>query len=575
MNSDTLNISRPARRHVALVVALGALGTVATIGQMISLGIAVNRVFLDHSSLRDVGLLLIILALCILVRSGLAWLREMIAARGASVAMSQLRLELFDRLLALGPAYGRGERSGELVAIASDGIERLEPYLSKYLPQTVLSVLTPLIIVAFVFTQDWISGVLLLVTAPVIPMMMVLVGSYTERHTRHQWLALARMSAQLLDSLQGLPLVRTFGREREERMRVSRVSEDFRVRTLGVLKLAFLSGLVLEFMTTIAIALIAVTLGTRLLSGSISFQSSFLVLLLTPEFFRPLRELGVQRHAAMEGRAAAESIFEVLRKQPIGITADSARSSTPAKSDVELRNIAFTYPGSAEPAVRNVSFTLASGSQIALIGKSGSGKSTLVNLLMRFDEPDVGQILLNDRPITEMIPAAWRRYTALVPQRPHLFYGSLLENIRMGRPEATDAEVREAADLAYATEFIEDLPNGYDTQLGENAAGLSAGQAQRIAVARAFLKDAPFVILDEPTSALDPGSEMAIRSAIKRLAVNRTVLVVAHRLSTVRSADQVIVMDDGEVRDTGTCDELLSRGCLVGMLSHDAEVLGV
>lgn len=546
---------------------VGLLIAGATISQMVFLSRIVDRVFLGGKDLAEVTTPLFMLLVAAVLRAALLWVREVTAQRGAVRVKSELREQLLAHILRLGPAYASGERSGELVTTATEGVERLEPYFSRYLPQMFLSAFVPLMVAAYIFPRDLSSAVLLLVTAPVIPVMMILVGSYAEEHMQRQWLALSRMGAHFLDALQGLPTLKAFGRADEEKEKVARVSEEFRERTLRVLRFAFLSGLVLEFMTAVAIALVAAVLGLRVINGAISFEDAFLVLLLAPEFYRPLRELGVHRHAGMEGKAAAQRIFEIL-DTPAPVSMSDQNPAPPSGGlTIELSGVEFTYPGAERPALRDVSLTLRAGARTAVVGRSGSGKSTLVKLLLRFMDSRSGAITANGVPIAELPVESWREHVALVPQRPYLFYGSVLENIRLARPEATTAEVEKAADLAGAARFIQSLPRGYDTQIGERGLRLSGGEAQRLAIARAFLKDAPLLVLDEPTSSLDPESEELIRTALERLARDRTTLIVAHRLNTVYSADQIVVLDEGRVSEVRTHDRLIERGGLYSRLT--------
>lgn len=566
MNKELFRRVGSARAFVGAGVLLGFLAAVATVFQMVFLARVVDRVFLKGADLAAVRNLLIFLLLAVVARAAVLWAREVVAQRGAVRVKSELREKLFAHVLRFGPAYTGGERTGELTTTATEGVEKLEPYFARYLPQTVLSVIVPLLVAAYVFPRDVTSAILLLATAPVIPILMVLVGSYAEDHMKRQWAALSRMGAHFLDAVQGLTTLKAFGREKEAERRVAAVSEGFRVRTMKVLKYAFLSGLVLEFMTAAAIALIAVTLGVRLVSGSIPFEEAFLVLLLTPEFYRPLRELGTHRHAGMEGKAAAERISELLAMEPATRPPAVAAADAPVGPlrrvglTVELSGVGFTYPGGARPALSGLDLALPAGTRTAVVGRSGAGKSTLVNLLARFAEPTEGAIHANGVPISALTAVEWREYVALVPQRPYLFYGSLLENISMARPDAGREEVERAADLAGVAEFVGRLPRGYETQVGERGARLSGGEAQRVAVARAFLKDAPLLVLDEPTSALDPESERLIRVALEHLVEGRTTLVVAHRLNTVYTADRILVLEDGRVAEAGTHAQLSESG---------------
>ena len=555
--------SRYARSFLFSAVALGVLGAAATIAQMTFLSEVVAAAFIEGAGLDGVRGPLLLLLAAGLLRAGLLWMREVVAGRGAVLMKSGIRDRLFARLMRLGPAYTEGERAGELATTATEGVEKLEPYFARYLPQKYLSGLVPLLVALFVLPIDPSSAILLLVTAPVIPVMMILVGSYAEEHMQRQWTALSRLGARFLDALQGLPTLKAFNRGPDESERVAAASEEFRERTMKVLRYAFLSGLVLEFTTAVAISLVAVTLGVRLVSGSIPFEEAFLVLLLAPEFYKPLRELGVHRHAGMEGKAAAERIAEVLNAPEPVANKDEDHGEPnrlPGGPEIQLSGVSYAYPGRGQAAVSGLTLTLPAGSRTALVGRSGSGKSTLVDLLLRFMDPDDGMILANGVWISGLPAVSWRENVALVPQRPHLFHGTVAENLLLVRPGASREEVERAAELAGADAFIRRLPEGYETRVGERGARLSGGEAQRLAIARAFLKDAPVLVMDEPTSALDPESEEEIQRAVRRLSEGRTTLIVAHRMGTVRGADRIAVLEDGRLVETGTHEELVLRG---------------
>jgi ATP-binding cassette, subfamily C, bacterial CydD len=565
MNRKLFAAITPSRGILALTIMLGALAAIVTIMQMTLLSGIVSNVFLAHKELAQVLVPLGLLLCAIVARAVLLWGREVTAQRAAIRLKATLRERVFAHLLRLGPAYSKGERTGELVAVVDEGIERLDAYVSRYLPQLALSVVVPLLIIAAIWPVDLFSAILLLVTGPVIPLLMFLVGSSTEKRVQTQWQALSRMSAHFLDVMQGLTTLKLFGRSEEQQERIAHISNLFRDKTLQVLRSAFLSGAVLEFMTMSAIGVIATTLGVRLLNHGISFERAFLVLLLTPEFYRPLQELGVQHHAAMEGKASAKRIFDILETPPtlVGQSAQSCISPIPTLSNdtaitIDIGTVSFTYPGKERPALDRLSLSLPAHSCTALVGRSGAGKSTLVNLLLRFMDAADGTISANGVPITALSPEAWREYVALVPQRPYLFYGTVRDNIRVARDGTSDDEVTQAATLAGVTAFIDELPCGWETQVGEQGTQLSAGQAQRIAIARAILKNAPMLILDEPTSSLDPVSEALIRESLTTLIHDRTVLVIAHRYNTIAQADRVAVLEDGRIIEVGAPDALLS-----------------
>jgi ATP-binding cassette subfamily C protein CydD len=566
VNRELVREVRSARVSLGLTVALGLLAAAATIFQLVAFSKVVARVFLQGQDLKEVCGLLLLLIGASCLRSVLVWGREVAAQRGAVRVKSELRERLFAHVLRLGPSYTVGERTGELTTTATEGVEKLDAYVGRYLPQVFLSVLVPLMIAGYISPRDPSSAVLLLVTAPAIPVLMVLVGGYAEEHTRRQWRALSRMGASFLDAMQGLTTSKIFGRSADEGEKVAAASEEFRRRTMKVLRYAFLSGFVLEFMTAAAIGLVAVTLGVRVISGNVPFEVAFLVLLLAPEFYKPLRELGAHRHAGMEGSAAADRIFEILATPARVRQASDNLGPVSDGISIELSGVGYTYPESETAALRELTLTLPANTLTALVGRSGSGKSTVVNLLMRFVDPESGTIRANGVEIMKHSAKAWREKLALVPQRPHLFHGNVLENIRLARPGASREEIERAAELAGADGFIRQLPDGFATQIGERGARLSGGEAQRIAIARAFLKDTPVLIMDEPTSSLDPESERLIRTALKRLTERRTVLVVAHRLNTVYGADKIAVLDWGRLAETGTHRDLVQNHGLYASL---------
>lgn len=581
MNRRMLRELPVPMRALAPPVVLGCASAAATIVQWALLSRVVGDVFLRGASLSAVGPSLTLFLAAGTLRALLAGAREATAQRAATRAKSATRARLFAHLTRLGPAYCTGERTGELVNTAVAGVDRLDAYVGRYLPQVALSVLVPLLIAAAVAPADPLSAALLLVTAPSIPLLMALVGSYAEGRIKLQWEGLSRLSAHLLDMLQGVSTLALHSQITAEADRVARVSERHRQRTMAVLRMAFLSSMALEFLIAAAIGVVAVTLGVRLLNGGISFERAFFVLLLTPEFYRPLRELGGARHAAMEGKAALERIGAILAiPAPAAVAAmpdaTTAAALPTAPLTIALRGLSYTYGDAPRPALDSVSFTLRPQTRTALVGPSGAGKSTLVNLLLRFIELQAGDITANGTSIADLPPERWRELVALVPQRPYLFAGSVADNLRLAKPTASDADLARAAELAGAAEYIARLPQGYDTPVGERGARLSAGQTQRLAIARAFLKDAPLLILDEPTSSLDPESERLVRRSLETLTRERTVLVVAHRLSTVASADQIVALDRGRVAQIGTHAELLRRegvyAQLVGAVSAEVEV---
>jgi thiol reductant ABC exporter CydD subunit len=557
-----LHQAQAAQVDLALTVGLGLLAGVVIVVQARFLSQVVSKVFLEGYSLRQVDSLLVALLVLAMVRAALTWGGELAANRVAGRVKHDLRERLTGHLFALGPAYASGERSGELVNTTVEGIEALDAYFRQYLPQLALAALVPLTVLLFVFPLDWVSGLILLVTAPLLPLFMVLIGNLADVLTRRQWASLSLMSAYFLDVLQGLTTLKLLGRSREQSQAIAQISDRFRQTTMGVLRVTFLSALVLEMLSTLGTAIVAVQLGLRLLGvgqGHLTFAEAFFVLLLAPEFYLPLRTLGARFHAGMAGVAAAQRIFEVL----------SVRAKVEAEAKVELPSILpstltlddiyYAYDGGQRPALNGLSLQVAPGEKIALVGPSGAGKSTVAYLLLRFIEPDQGTITVAGYPLRDLPLAAWRRQVAWVPQNPYLFHGTVADNIRLAHPDASVDEVVRAARQAHAHPFIEALPQGYDTVIGERGTRLSGGEGQRLALARAFLKDAPLLILDEATANLDPEIEDLIQDALARLLQGRAALIIAHRLQTVYRADRILVMERGRVIDEGTHATLLRR----------------
>ena len=551
-----LRYARSARGYLVVTVALGLAGTALILAQAGLLAHALATAARGDVAAALTGTLVALLVV-VAARAAVSYGGEVTALRAAATVKSQLRRALTAHSLRLGPLWLGGQRAGEIATLSTRGLDGLDSYFARYLPQLVLAVLVPIAVLARVAAADWISAVVIAVTLPLIPVFAVLVGWHTKAQTRRQWRLLATLGGHFLDVVEGLPTLKVFGRARAQEDVIAKVTEDYRATTMSTLRVAFLSALVLELAAAVATALVAVEVGLRLLYGHLGYQTALLVLLLTPEAYLPLRALGAQFHASMEGAAAAGRVFEILDTP---VPAGQAQQAGPAPgratpdlriAEIRLDGVTVAYPGRPRPALDGVSLTIAPGERIVLTGPSGAGKSTLLALLLRFVAPAAGTIEAGGGDVAGMDLPQWRRQIAWVPQQPYLFTGSAADNIALGQPGASRDAIGRAARLAGAAEFIELLPAGYDTPLGERGLRLSAGQRQRIALARAFLRDAPLLVLDEPSAHLDPASTRLIGTAIDTALADRTVILVSHGQGwSVGGRCRVISLDQGRLVPT-------------------------
>jgi ATP-binding cassette, subfamily C, bacterial CydD len=525
-----------ARAYLLVTVGLGVVTAALVLAQASLLARALAGAT-RGTALETLRGTITALAAVVVMRALAAFGGEAAALRAAAVVKSGLRRQLVDRAVRLGPAWVTGEQPGEIATLATRGLDALDAYFARYLPQLVLSVLVPLAVLTRVAAADWLSGLVIAGTLPLIPLFAVLIGLHTKARTRRQWQWLAALSGHFLDVVEGLPTLKVFGRARAQAEAISKVTDEHRSATMAALRVAFLSALVLELAAALATALVAVEVGLRLLAGHIGYETALLVLLLTPEAYLPLRGVGAQFHASAEGTAAADRVFEILDSsrpaQPGLATVTRRRVASPAALDlsaqpIELANVTLRYPGRETAALSDLSLTIVPAEHITVTGPSGAGKSSLLGLLLRFTEPTAGTIAVGGAGIAAFEISEWRRQIAWVPQRPYLFAGTVAENIALGQPAAAAAAIRRAARLAGAEAFVDALASGFETRLGEHALTLSAGQRQRIALARAFLRDAPLVLLDEPTAHLDPVTAGEIMTTIAALTAGRTVVLVTH-----------------------------------------------
>jgi ATP-binding cassette subfamily C protein CydD len=554
-----LEHARGARGYLAVTVGLGLATTALVLAQAGLLAHALAGAALGTGTGALAGTLIALL--CVLLgRAAAAYGGETAAMRAAAIVKSRLRRRLAEHALTLGPSWLAGQKRGEITTVATRGLDALDDYFARYIPQVLLACLIPLAVLVRVTVADWVSGLIIAVTLPLIPLFAALVGMYGKDRTRRQWQLLAGLGGHFLDVVEGLTTLKVFGRARAQAEFIRIVSGQHRSATMTTLRIAFLSAFVLELAAALATALVAVEVGLRLLGGHVGYETALLVLLLAPEAYLPLRNAGAQFHASVEGTVAAGRVFEILDSKAPAFARADVRSAgrEPGAAEPDLRRdpvvltaVTLSHPGRAAPALSGVSVTISPGDRILLTGPSGAGKSSLLGLLLRFAEPTSGRITAGDTDLAAIPVTQWRRQLAWVPQRPYLFAASVADNIALGAGGATPAAIREAARLAGADDFIMALPFRYDTALTEGGDTLSAGQRQRLALARAFLRDAPLVLLDEPTAHLDTVSARQILAAIESLAAGRTVLLASHREQPAIGATRTIEIDHGQLRPTG------------------------
>ena len=528
-------------------VVIGTLIAGLAVVQAFTLADVITSVFQGGASLGDVMPAVWLLLGVVLARVVLVYLSEVSAQATAATAKSQLRSALVDKVMRLGPVWLARRGEGELATVTTRGIDALDAYFARYLPMLVLAVTVPLLGGIAILTQDVLAFVIVVLTLPLIPVFMILIGLYTQSRVDRQWRTLGVLSGHFLDVVAGLPTLAVFGRAKAQAENIRRTGNAYRVATLRVLRITFLSALALELLASLSVALIAVSIGLRLVNGSFSLQAGLAILILAPEVYLPLRMVGANFHAAAEGLGAAEQVFEVLEtdEPTSGTRTDIA---DPAHHSLRIEGLQVSYPGREELALNVPEMTIEAGKTTALVGPSGCGKSTLLAVLMGFVAPNSGSVSIGDADLADLDIDAWRAQIAYVPQSPHMLSRSVRDNVVLGRPEATETELQAALEAAGAAQFVAELPDGLDTLIGEGGRTLSLGQQRRLALARALLRDAPLLLLDEPTAALDVATEADVLAAVRTHAAGRTVLMVAHRESLVTNADRVIEIEPAMVQ---------------------------
>lgn len=577
----------PGRGALAGAIAAALAGGVALIVQCWLLARVIAGVVTQGQGLSDLALPLAGGFALIGLRALLDLLRQGLGFEAGARIKQALRQALLEQIARLGPAWVARQRSGALADLLGPGVEAVESYFSAYLPQRLIAALLPIAVLLAVFPQDWVSGVILLITAPLLPLFMIVIGKGAAALSQRQWHRLSRMAAHFFDVIGGLSTLRQFGAARRQAQIIAQISESYRSATMGVLRVAFLSALVLEFFATISVAMVAVYVGFRLYYGEIAFLPGLFALLLAPEFYRPLRDMGTHYHARMDALGSAEALVPILQAKPEpapmtdGATANvasdgapgapepSQAAATPAKTLAPPRQIRFdrvSFLHDTGLGVRDLSFELQAGQMLALVGPSGAGKTTCARLLLGLLAPQSGRILLDGRDLATIDPPAWQAQLGWLPQPATLFAGTIGQNIALAHPEACPEAIARAARQAQAEGFIQGFAQGYAHPIGDGGRGLSGGQIQRIAAARLLLGAPGVIVLDEPGAGLERATAQALLDAIRQARPQAAVLLITHDPGLARQADQLVMLEHGQIQETGAPAQLRAQGGAFGAL---------
>jgi thiol reductant ABC exporter CydD subunit len=533
------------RGAAAAALANGALSALAIVAQAVALARAVDRSLLHHATLAQVRPELAVVALALVARAVLALLGEWSAQHTGEVVVATLRRRLLRQTLALGPRWLAGQRPGELSLTATRGLHSLQAYFARYLPQAAMAAVIPVVLLAWVASQDWLALIVVLALVAAVPVTMVYFGREATRRSERQWRRLGSLAGRFLQLIEGLPTLRAFGREVQGRREVAEATEGVRVATMRTLRVAFLSALSMDLIAGFGVGLVAMVLGLRLLWGELSLTTAMAVLLVAPEIFVPLRRAGAEFHASTEGQAAAARVLQVLDAMaPVEFGSEVAPLSP--DPTLHVAGLRLDHEHRAAPALEGFSLDMPAGTRLALVGPSGAGKSTVLAALLGFAGPTGGTMQVGGQDASGMPPTAWRLYFSWLPQRPYLFSATLAENLRLGAPGAGDGALRDVLEAVGLLPLVAQWSGGLATRLGQDGLTLSSGERHRVALARALLSPAPILLLDEPTASLDPATAAGLAGAIEPWLRGRTVLVAAHAPALLPRFDAVIALGSAQ-----------------------------
>lgn len=544
------------RQMFGLLAGFAFLQAIFIIGQAWMLSAAITHLWEGHT-LKEVGLYVLGFFLFFMARHVITYLRERLLDNYAQEQAKKLRTQLLQKIFKLGPTVVQAHGTGNVTTMTVDGISQVENYIHLILAKMMNMMIVPWVILVVVFYYDWVSGVILLLVFPLIIIFMIVLGYAAQAKADRQYRSFQILSNHFIDSLRGIDTLKLFGMSKSYEKGIYQTSEQFRKATMSTLRIAILSTFALDFFTTLSVAIVAVFLGLRLLNAEILLFPALTVLILAPEYFLPVRDFSSDYHATLDGKNAMTAIREILELpenevEPINI-APWNESST-----LDLSELSFDYGQGS--GLQPVNLQVSGYQKIGVIGMSGSGKSTLMNVISGFLTPKQGSILFNGEETTSFKQEDWQKQLIYIPQNPYVFRASLRENIAFYTPEADDAAIMQAIEVAGLSELLAQLPDGLDTLIGEGARSLSGGQAQRIALARAFLdKNRKVLILDEPTAHLDIETEVELKNRMLPLMENRLVFFATHRMHWMHQMDYILVLEEGKLVEAGTFNELTEK----------------
>lgn len=558
INKRLLKESRIKKQYIPISVISSMFNSIFIIFNAYLLALIVDSIFIKHKSLENIKIYLLLFLVNALVKSIFNYFIEGFIKKYSEEIKEAIKNNVFKNIILSNPIKVKEQKLGDLLNLLTEGTEMLTAYYSQYIPQVFSSVVIPFLICILVAFVDKLSALIMLITYPIIPIFMSLIGFKSKEANEKQWRKLNILSSHLIDLLQGLRILKVFGKSKIQEEKIFSISEEHRKSTMEVLKISFLSALVLEIIATISTALVAVDLGLRLIYYKINFLSAFFILIITPDFYIPLRQLGLKYHSSLNGQVAINKIEEleqILNLEDDKIEGENFNSN---KFEIEVNNLNFSYEN--KETIHNVSFKIHSKEKVALVGESGSGKSTLINILSGFLPVENNKLFISGIDINKINREEFLSKIAIVPQFPHIFNMTIKENILLGNKSISDDKFKSICQILKIDEFTSKFKEGFKTVIGEGEqVVISGGEKQRIAMARALIKDAEFIIFDEPTSALDSETEELFSNAINRYFKDKTLLIAAHRLNTIKASDKIIVLNKGNIVESGNHNELKNK----------------